>query len=177
MGLLFSGAVASLSFYHRVEKKFIDTDILSSSGVIAYQRYHDDIVCAYENSAKFFGFVHQVKLHSAHFKVVCSQSSASKVDYLDLSVCISQSRIHTSPALKKIVIPLAPESGHTSAVHTAWPRAVALRYLILSGGKSNKSATAEYYRNNNSAPGTLRVLDRTLFPVCPVTVTPPRLSG
>lgn len=35
MGLLFSGAVASLRFYRRVENKIIDTDILSSSGVIA----------------------------------------------------------------------------------------------------------------------------------------------
>lgn len=61
------------------------------------------------------------------------------------------------------MIPLAPESGHTTAVNRAWPRAVALRYLVLSGGKSNNSAIAEYYRNNNAAPWTLRVLDRTLL--------------
>ena len=61
------------------------------------------------------------------------------------------------------MLPLAPESGHTTAVHRAWPVAVARRNINLSGGKVHNNAIVEYYRNNNAAPVTLRVLERTLL--------------
>ena len=115
------------------------------------------------NSDKLVNLSGEVKSHAAHFKVLCSHTSASAVAYLDLTISIVRSRINVEPAFKKVVIPLAPESGHTTAVHRAWPVAVAQRNINLSGGKVHNSAIVEYYRNHNAAPGTLRVLERTLL--------------
>jgi hypothetical protein len=160
----FRGLLRVHHFTTGAERTLVTPQTLSSSGVLAYQRCHDDIVCVYANSYKFVSFRTEVRSHAAHFKVLCSHTSASAVTYLDLTISIVRSRrIKLEPEFKKVVIPLAPESGHTIAVHGAWPVAVPRRNINLSGGKVHSSALVEYYRSHNAAPGTLRVPERTLL--------------
>ena len=162
MGLLFSGAVASLSFFRRVEVHMITPGNLSEHRISCYQRYHDDIICAYQDSGMFVSFCSSLRQHASHFRVICSKVSSISVPYLDLTVSISNCHLHVEPTLSKPIIPLAPESGHAPWVHTSWPYAVMSRYCKLASRSSFSSAINSYYESNNVSPFTLQVLNRTL---------------
>jgi hypothetical protein len=168
MGLMFSGAVASLSFYRRVEVHMINPSGLTEHRVTSYSRYHDDIICVYHCAQSFVRFVHQMRTRAGYFKIKCTKVSSDRIPYLDLNISKSNCILHVEPLLEKPIIPLAPQSGHAPWVHAAWPTAVASRYLRLACGHVSTnpltqnfdiSAIKAYYERNNVSPLTLRVLN------------------
>ena len=162
MGLLFSGSVATLSFYRRGEVKLVNPSSMTRHCVSCYRRYHDDIICVYQDSCLFMDFVRQMRYLADYFKVICTEVSQHQIRYLDLKITKVKTHLEVIPALEKPIIPLAPESGHAKFVHWAWPHAVASRFKRLAGPRANSCAILNYYSSNNAAPWTQRVLESAL---------------
>lgn len=173
MGLIHSGHIANLSFFHRVERILCQPHRLRGLGVIHYKRYFDDIWVCFSDRTLMTEFYSQVRMLANHFKVTADNvaSVGIAVKYLDLATVLRDLRddgvVHVAPELNKPVIPLLTTSGHPWHVHLGWPCALMQRVFDLAGSLEDACHFGDRlickYESSNASAATLQVMRSSLI--------------
>ena len=132
IGLEHSSAIANYLFYLRVER-----NLVPNSGLLAWIRYHDDILCFSDDQSQLRAFLQNVKCAAEPVFVVkcesmhsvCAQSS--NFSFLDLDIVLVVPVVSIESSQHRPVIPLCAESAHSPAVHRSWPGAVCKRTTAI----------------------------------------------
>ena len=129
IGLLHSAIVASLLYYIKVEKHFLDSSLFSNC--LTYSRYHDDTFAVFstiESLRECCRFIFDFDQQHIFIHECRDVGSSSRpVQMLDMIVSIDQSCLSLSVCQDKPLTPLCPSSCHVSHVHSSWPCSVISR--------------------------------------------------
>ena len=111
MGLSHSGFCANLAVYAAVEKSFVHD--FCRHGISTYLRYHDDIFFVFTSRLAMISFLKPLVQNSAYFKLIVSQVSSLRVEFLDLTASAVKGAIAVRPTLSKLPTPLCHSSART----------------------------------------------------------------
>ena len=158
IGLRHSSSVANYLFYLLVER-----DLIPSSGLLCWIRYHDDVLCFSECRYLLRSFASKLKqAASSVFRVLCesvhsTDEQSCMFTFLDLDIKLCTPSVIIECSQHKAVIPLCADSAHSLAVHRSWPGAVCNRTVALSDSGSQALQLLRFrYRQANAHPDVLR---------------------
>ena len=163
IGLKHSPVVTNILFYILVEREM---PILSSTSVVHYSRYHDDICIITESRFTLRSVFGEMCNKCGNiFKVKCESvhSAPSAFIFLDLLVRFQLPRVSVCASQGKPVTPLCPSSAHSWSVHGGWPKGVRNRICRLSSSNPASLALLRHrYEMANTHPVTLNLFNEEL---------------
>ena len=184
IGLLHAGHLTSAHFILKVELPLLKNDMSGcrENGVRHYSRYHDDICCITDNVTSmrlWFGKLQLAGLPT--YVIECRQigSYENPVDFLDVTLSMSDCKVFVRPTQVKPLTPLCPTSAHAFSVHSGWPKAIVYRAAAIStcGLQNTFSTMQDRYSRANAHKYTLALLSDAIQTHSSSQPSPPSSSN
>ena len=157
MGLSHSGHLANSSFYVSVEKPYFATNL---EGLLCWLRLFDDILAVWDSRQSMLRDMAWFRTNSMHLNMKAGMHSSEEVQFLDLTVQKTKSKLSAFHTLDKLSVPLSPISIHNHAIHCSWPRVCAKRVQQLAKGSKSKECLQKLRSNYEKAGAHELMLSR-----------------
>ena len=101
MGLLHSGDLADLAYYHRAERGWAACSVIMEAyGIVKIWMLRDDILVLAWERLKTHAYGRGMINRAGFFITICEKLSHEKIEYLDCEVCVENGTIQSKPFIK-----------------------------------------------------------------------------
>lgn len=161
MGLIPSGDISDLCFYHMVDKFLLQPSSISEYNISLFARYKDDAILTLGGSSPSrLRLYSRMKSLARFFKIKIESIHHKEAQMLDLTV-FKGMRWRKTGLLDYVCfvkptsqqIPLSCRSGHAWNVHVSWPFSQLARFERNCSNKSDASNFKEAFRAALSRSG------------------------